>query len=89
MESELVHEDGWIIGQLAGIHMLEQELTNAFKKPTARAGEDLRRRLAQLNSWLNVVDDALTLRTRSDKSSRQAVARAERGAGSVSRARVG
>jgi hypothetical protein len=47
------------VGQLAGIRMLELEITEAFKKPNAQASADLRRRVRELNSWLNLVDDAL------------------------------
>jgi hypothetical protein len=63
MKADVVTKDCWIMGQIAGIRMLEQELTSAFKSPSARTGEDLQRRVAQLNSWLNLVDDALTVRT--------------------------
>ncbi len=67
--TDVATKDCWIMGQLAGIRMLERELTDAFKKPSARAGKDLRRRVDELNSWLNLVDDALTLRTHSPRNS--------------------
>jgi hypothetical protein len=62
MKADVVIKDCWIMRQLAGIQILEQELTYAFKTPGARTSKDLRRRIAQLNSWLNIVDDALTVR---------------------------
>ena len=52
--------DFWIMSQLAGIHRLEEELTDAFKNPAGRTNEDLRRRLGQLNSWLRIVDVVLS-----------------------------
>ena len=62
MKADVVPKDRWIMDQLAGIQILERELTNAFKRPGARTSQDLQRRVAQLNSWLNMVDDALTIR---------------------------
>ena len=62
MDTDMIlAKDCWIAGQLAGIRMLERELTDAIKKPSSRPPEDLRRRLDELNSWLNLVDDALTV----------------------------
>jgi hypothetical protein len=58
----VVAQDCWIAGQLAGIRMLERELTYAFKSPTARTRDELRRRVDELNSWLNLVDYALIIR---------------------------
>jgi hypothetical protein len=46
----VVAQDCWIAGQLAGIRMLERELTHAFKSPTARTRDELRRRVDELNS---------------------------------------
>jgi len=66
--ADVVAKDCWIVGQLAGIRMLEEELTGAFKRPGSAAGEDLRRRLDELNSWVNLVDDALTVRARSGRT---------------------
>ena len=60
MKTDLVAKDCWILGQLAGIRMLERELSDAFERPSAQAGEDLQRRVDELNSWVNLVDDALT-----------------------------
>lgn len=60
MKNDMVAKDCWVAGQLAGIRMLEQELTDALKKPNTQAPTELRRRLSELNSWLNLVDDALT-----------------------------
>jgi hypothetical protein len=65
----VVAQDCWIAGQLAGIRMLERELTHAFKSPSARAGEGFRRRLDELNSWVNLVDCALTARAHSARTS--------------------
>jgi len=59
MNTEMVAKDCWVAGQLAGIRMLERELAEAFKKPNAQASADLRRRVHELNSWLNQVDEAL------------------------------
>ena len=59
MKNDIVAKDCWVAGQLAGIRMLERELTDALKKPHAQAPTELRRRLSELNSWLNLVDDAL------------------------------
>ena len=64
MKTDVVAKDCWIVGQLAGIRMLERELSDAFKRPSAQAGEDLQRRVDELNSWVNLVDTALTLRGR-------------------------
>ena len=67
MKTDVVAKDCWIVGQLAGIRMLERELTDAFNEPSAQTSEDLRRRVGELNSWLNLVDDALTNRTHSPR----------------------
>jgi hypothetical protein len=67
MRTDVATKDCWIMGQLPGIRMLERELTDAFKKPSALRGKELRRRVDELNSWLNLVEDALTLRTRSPR----------------------
>jgi hypothetical protein len=60
MKADVVTKDCWIMGQLAGIHILEQELTDALKRPGKPTNKNLQQRVAQLNSWLNSVDDALT-----------------------------
>jgi hypothetical protein len=73
MKRDIVTKDCWILGQLAGIRILERELTNAFSQPGARPGEDLRRRVVQLNSWLNIVDEALTSRAPSPRRSSRRV----------------
>ena len=67
MKTDVVAKDCWIVGQLTGIRMLERELTDAFNEPSAQASEDLRRRVGELNSWLNLVDDALTNRNPSPR----------------------
>ena len=59
MNTDKAAKDCWVVGQLAGIRMLELEITEAFKKPNAHANVDLRRRVHELNSWLNLVDEAL------------------------------
>ena len=69
MKADVVMKDCWILGQLAGIMMLEQELTDAFKKPRSLTGQDFRRRLAQLNSWVTLVDDALAAPVQSRRPS--------------------
>jgi hypothetical protein len=71
MKKDVVAKDCWIMGQLAGIRMLERELTDAFKKPRSRSGEGLQRRVAQLSSWVGLVDDALTVRARSGRTPRR------------------
>ena len=63
MKTDVAAKDCWIVGQLAGIRMLERELSDAFKRPSERASEDLRRQVEELKAWLNLVDDALTVRT--------------------------
>jgi len=65
----VVAQDCWIAGQLAGIRMLERELTHAFEKPTARTPQELWRRVEELNAWLNLVDFALTARAQSFRRS--------------------
>jgi hypothetical protein len=61
MNKELVANDCWILGQLTGIRMLERELTEAFNSREERRADGIRQRLSQLNSWLNLMDDALTV----------------------------
>ena len=63
MKTDVVAKDCWIVGQLAGIRILERELIDAFGRSSPGAGEDLRRRVDELNSWLNLVEDALGVRT--------------------------
>ena len=59
MKNDFAFKDYWVAGQLAGIRMLERELTDGLKKPLSRSPIELRRLLSELNSWLNLVDDAL------------------------------
>jgi hypothetical protein len=66
MKADLVTRDCWIVGQLARIQILEQELSDAFKRPGERTIKNLQRRVAQLNSRLNSVDGALTVRPPKD-----------------------
>jgi hypothetical protein len=61
MKTNVYSKDSWIADQLAGIRMLERELTEAFALSGPGANEDLWRRVDALNSWLDLVDDALTL----------------------------
>ena len=68
MKIDATTKDCWISGQLAGIRMLERELARAFESPGAHAREGLRQRIARLNSWLNLVDDALTANARSGQA---------------------
>jgi hypothetical protein len=65
MKTDVVSQDCWIVGQpeLARNRMLELELTDAFTMSSPGANEDLRRRVDELNSWLNLVDGALAVRT--------------------------
>jgi hypothetical protein len=60
MKNDFASKDCWVAGQLAGIRMLERELTDGLKKPFSHAPIELRQLLCELNSWLNLVDDALT-----------------------------
>ena len=62
MNIDFIADDCWIEGQLAGIRLLESELSEAFRAPNAHKREGLRQRIAQLNSWLNQVDQALSIR---------------------------
>jgi hypothetical protein len=62
MTKQLVANDAWVMGQLAGIRTMERELNDAFKARKARTGADLSRRVAQLNAWVSLVDDALSAR---------------------------
>jgi len=64
MTKQLVINDAWVVGQLAGIRTMERELRSAIKSPKARAKQDLHRRIAQLNAWVSLVDDALSARAR-------------------------
>jgi hypothetical protein len=64
MSKQVVVNDAWVMGQLAGIKVLERELSAQFKKSKPGASEMLRRRVAQLNSWVSLVDDALSARAR-------------------------
>ncbi len=68
MKTDVAATDCWIVGQLAGIRMLERELSDAFKRPSETVSEDLRRQVDELNSWLNLVDHALSVRTSSPPS---------------------
>ena len=60
MSKDIVMNDCWIIGQLAGIRALERELTHAFKSGARE--ENLRQRVAKLNAWVTRVDRALSRR---------------------------
>ncbi|HEY2842500.1 MAG TPA: hypothetical protein VGJ09_02575 [Bryobacteraceae bacterium] len=64
MNIDFIADDCWIEGQLAGIRLLELELSEALRKPQAQGGHGLQKRVAQLNSWLNQVDQALSIRAR-------------------------
>ena len=68
MNIDFIADDCWIEGQLTGIRLLERELSDALRTPRAHGHEDLRQRVARLNSWLNLVDHALTLRARSGQA---------------------
>ena len=63
---DLVTGDCWILGQLTGIRMMERELTGALQQPDTPR-EYLRRQITQLNSWLDLVEDALTGPQSSDR----------------------
>ena len=76
MKTDVVAKDCWIVGQLAGIRMLERDLSDAFKGPGAQADQNLQRRVDELKSWVNLVDNALTVRNRSGRSPSRLRARA-------------
>jgi hypothetical protein len=63
MKGDAVARDCWIAGQLAGIRMLERESAQDLACSGAGAHEGLGQRVAQLNSWLNPVERALTVNT--------------------------
>lgn len=55
-----IEKDCWIVGQLAGIRMLEIEVSKDLRKPGARDSKELQQRVATLSSWVSMVDQALT-----------------------------
>jgi len=57
---DAIEKDCWIVGQLAGIRLMEQELTQALRKPGTRNSKELQQRVAKLNSWVSMVDQALS-----------------------------
>lgn len=62
MSRHTVISDRWIVSQLIGIRMLERELAHALDKPSGVGKERLERRLRQLNSWVDAVDQSLSSR---------------------------
>ena len=52
-------KDQWILNQLIGIRMLEQEVAATLRKPSIRGKEQLRNRILQLNAWVDAVDHSL------------------------------
>jgi hypothetical protein len=68
MSIDFIADDCWIEGQLAGIRLLENELSEALRAPQRHKREGLQQRVAQLNSWLNQVDQALSIRARSQQA---------------------
>ena len=68
MNIDFIADDCWLEGQLTGIRLLERELSEAFRTPTSHGREGLQKRVAQLNSWLNQVDQALSIRARSNQA---------------------
>ena len=68
MNIDFIADDCWIEGQLAGIRLLENELSEAFRAPQRHRREGLQQRVARLNSWLNQVDQALAIRARSQQA---------------------
>jgi hypothetical protein len=59
MQTNTSVNDQWIVNQLVGIKMLEQELASALNKPSV-GKEQLRRRIRQLNAWVDAVDHSLS-----------------------------
>lgn len=60
MQNNASVNDQWIVNQLVGIRMLEQELASALGKPSIRGKEQLRQRIRQLNAWVDAVDHSLS-----------------------------
>jgi hypothetical protein len=58
MKTDVVARDCRIVGQLA-----ERAFTDAFTMSSPQANDDLRPRVDELGSWLNLVDNALIVRT--------------------------
>jgi hypothetical protein len=72
MTATAVAKDCWILGQLAGIRMLEEELTAKLKASGGHVGEELHERVVELNAWLNRVERVLTTRAINDPPRRVA-----------------
>jgi hypothetical protein len=54
--------DCWIVSQLTGIRMLEEEIGEALASGKGRQSETLRLQIAKLKSWVSQVDYALSTR---------------------------
>jgi hypothetical protein len=52
--------DCWIVSQLTGIRMLEEEIGEALARGNGRQSETLRLQIAKLRSWVNQVELALS-----------------------------
>ena len=77
--------DCWIVSQLTGIRMLEEEIGEALASGNGQQSETLRLQIAKLRSWVSQVDYALS--TRPVKKTRMsAVKRLRKPATTASRA---
>ncbi len=52
--------DCWIVSQLTGIRMLEEEIGEALARGNGRQSETLRLQIAKLRSWVSQVELALS-----------------------------
>ena len=52
--------DCWIVSQLTGIRMLEEQIGEALARGNGRQSETLRLQIARLRSWVSQVDLALS-----------------------------
>lgn len=60
MQTNTRTSDQWIVNQLLGIRMLEQELASALGQPSLREKAQLRARIRQLSAWVDAVDNSLS-----------------------------
>jgi hypothetical protein len=78
MKATAVAKDCWILGQLAGIRLMEEELTKKLKTSRGRVGEELHQRVMELNAWLTRVERVLAVRPVAELPRRSQVSAAER-----------
>lgn len=63
MSKNLSANERWILNQLMGIRSLEEEVASALRKPSGNGTQRIRRRINELNSWLDAVDHSLSARS--------------------------